>query len=79
MNIYKDIKNSTDLNYLKELDKYVDMDIENVGNESDVIKKMKLKIHNLSSIEEMEKKQIDGLMNLKHRIKKRIQELENGK
>ena len=52
MDIHKQIKESTDIEYLKELDKYVDMGIKNT--DSDVIKKMKAKMRNIT-VEEMEK------------------------
>ena len=35
MDIHKQIKESTDIEYLKELDRYVDMDIESIGKDSD--------------------------------------------
>ena len=34
--INKDIEKSTDIEYLKELERYVDMDIDNIGKDSDV-------------------------------------------
>ena len=40
--INKDIEKSTDIDYLKELERYVNMDIDNIGKDSDVIKKMKM-------------------------------------
>jgi len=72
--INKDIEKSTDVEYLKELERYVDMDIDNIGKDSDVIKKMKAKMRNLS-VEEMEKQQKEGFLNLKNKIQKRISEL----
>lgn len=74
MDIRKQIKESTDIEYLKELDKYVDMDIKNIGTDSDVIKKMKAEMRNIT-IEEMEKQSLDGFNDLKERIKNRISEL----
>ena len=74
MDIRKQIKESTDIEYLKELDKYVDMDIKNIGTDSDVIKKMKAKMRNIT-IEEMEKQSLDGFNDIKKRIKNRISEL----
>ena len=59
IDIYKHIKETNDIEYLKELDKYVDIDIENIGKDSDVIKKMKAKMRNIT-IEEMEKQSLDG-------------------
>ena len=72
--INKDIEKSTDINYLKELERYVDMDIDNIGKDSDVIKKMKAKMRNMS-IEEMEKQQMDGFLSIKNKIQNRISEL----
>lgn len=72
--INKDIEKSTDIDYLKELERYVDMDIDNIGKDSDVIKKMKAKMRNMS-IEEMEKQQKEGFLNLKKKIQNRISEL----
>jgi hypothetical protein len=74
VDINKDIEKSTDIEYLKELEKYVDMDIDNIGKDSDVIKKMKAKMRNLS-VEEMEKQQKEGFLNLKKKIQNRISEL----
>jgi hypothetical protein len=74
MDIHKQIKESTDIEYLKELDKYVDMDIESIGKDSDVIKQMKAKMRNIT-VEEMEKQNLDGFNDLKKRIKNRISEL----
>ena len=33
IDIYKHIKETNDIEYLKELDKYVDIDIENIGKD----------------------------------------------
>ena len=74
MDIYKQIKETTDIEYLKQLDKYVDMDIKNIGTESDVIKNMKAKMRGIS-VQEMEKQNLDGFNDLKERIKNRISEL----
>lgn len=74
IDIYKHIKETNDIEYLKELDKYVDIDIENIGKDSDVIKKMKAKMRNIT-IEEMEKQSLDGFNDIKERIKNRIKEL----
>lgn len=73
--INKDIENSTDIEYLKDLEKYVDIDINNIGNDSEAIKKMKAKMRNMS-IEEMEEKQRSELLKLKKKIQNRISELE---
>jgi hypothetical protein len=74
IDIYKHIKETNDIEYLKELDKYVDIDIENIGKDSDVIKKMKAKMRNIT-VEEMEKQSLDGFNDIKERIKNRIKEL----
>ena len=74
MDIRKQIKESTDIEYLKELDKYVDMGIKNIGTDGDVIKKIKAKMRNIT-VEEMEKQNLDGFNDLKERIKNRISEL----
>jgi len=73
-NINQHIEQSSDIEYLREIEKYVDMDIENIGKDSDVIKKMKAKMRNLS-IEEMEKQQREGFLNLKRKIQNKISEL----
>lgn len=73
--IYSQIENSTDINFLKKLEEYVNMDIENIGKDSDIIKKMKADMRNIS-IEEMEKRQYDGFLKLKEHIQNRIKELE---
>lgn len=72
--INEDIEKSTDIDYLKELERYVNMDIDNIGKDSDIIKKMKAKMRNMS-IEEMEKQQMEGFLNLKKKIQNRISEL----
>lgn len=72
--INKDIEKSTDVDYLKELERYVNVDIDNIGKDSDIIKKMKAKMRNMS-IEEMEKQQMEGFLNLKKKIQNRISEL----
>jgi hypothetical protein len=72
--INEHIEKSTDIDYLKELEKYVDMDIDNIGKDSDVIKKMKAKMRNIS-VEEMEKRQQEGFLKLKMKIQNRISEL----
>ena len=74
MDIHKQIKESTDIEYLKELDRYVDMDIESIGKDSDVIKKIKAKMRNIT-VEDMDKQNLDGFNDLKERIKNRISEL----
>jgi len=58
MDIYQQIKDSTDLEFLKELKSLVDIDINNIGSDSDIIKKMKANMRN-TSVEDMEKKRAD--------------------
>ncbi len=74
LDIYKQIEYTTDIEFLKELDRYVDMDIDNIGKDSIVIKNMKAKMRNVS-IEEMEKQQLVGFIDIKLKIKNRISEL----
>ena len=50
------------------------MDIDDIGKDIIVIKNMKAKMRNLS-IEEMEKKQLVGFLDIKLKIKNRISEL----
>ena len=70
--IYKQINESTDIDFLKELLIYVDMDINNIGkNENDIIIKQKEEMYNLP-IEKVYKKQLDGFTDLKNKIQKRI-------
>lgn len=76
MDIYQQIKDSTDLDFLKELNSLVDIDINNIGSDSDIIKKMKANMRN-TSVENMEKKQLSGLMYIKKKIEKRILKLQN--
>jgi len=72
--IYQEIASATDIEYLKELNKYVDMDIANIGKESEVIRKMKSKMHGLSP-EDYDKKQMTGFTDLKNKIQQKINEL----
>jgi len=73
--IYSDIENSTDIEYLTELEKYVDIDIKKFNNTSDAIKKMKAKMRNMS-VEDMEKEQLESLTKLKNKIQERIKEIK---
>jgi ATP-dependent Clp protease ATP-binding subunit ClpA len=75
--IYSKIRNSNDIDYLKELEKYVDADIENIGKNSSKIKEMKAKMRGMS-VEELEKSQKEGFLDIKNRINKRIKDIENG-
>ncbi len=69
--IIKQVETSNDLDYLRELDRYVDMDIASVGNESDVIKQMKAKMFNMT-VEERERKMLEFFQLLKNKIAERI-------
>ena len=75
LDIYSHIKNSTDIGWLKKLDEYVDIDISNIGSESDEIRKMKAKMREMS-VKDIEKRQLIGFLDLKNKILKRIVELE---
>ena len=78
MDIYFEIENSNDIEYLTELEKFVDIDIANVGKDSDVIKGMKAKMVNMS-VEQMEEERMDEFLKLKKTIQDRISELKKGK
>jgi hypothetical protein len=65
--INSDIEKFTDIIYLKELEKCVDVDIDNIGKDSDVIKKMKAKMRNIS-VDEMEKQSREELLRIKNKI-----------
>jgi len=78
MDIYFEIENSNDVEYLTELEKFVDIDIANVGKDSDVIKGMKAKMVNMS-VEQMEEERMDEFLKLKKTIQDRISELKKGK
>jgi len=69
--IYKQINYSTDIEFLKKLLEYVDIDISNIGNESDIMKKYKETISN-KPIEEIYKKQLIGFTEMKKKIQERI-------
>jgi hypothetical protein len=77
MDIYFEIENSTSIEFLTELEKFVDIDIDNIGKDSDIIKEMKAKMRNMS-IEQMEKTQLNGFTKLKKTIQDRITELKKG-
>lgn len=72
--IYSDIENTTDIDYLIKLSNYVDEDIWNIGKDSDIIKLMKAKMIN-TTVDEMEKKQLDYFNDLKIKIKNRISKI----
>lgn len=70
----KQIGESTSVDSLKQLEKYVDIDIANIGKDSDVIKKMKADMYGIS-YEEIGEKQLAGFMDMKTKIHNRISEL----
>ena len=74
MDIQKHIQEETNLDYLRNLLTYVEMDIANIGKDSPLIRKMKAQMRNLT-VEEMEKQQLEGFTQLKEKIETRIQEL----
>ena len=76
MDIYKQIKNETDVEYLTQLEKYVDMDISNIGSDSEAILKMKAKMAGVTPEKYLEK-QRDTFTKLKETIQKRIKTLNS--
>ena len=74
MDINKQIRETTDIEYLIQLEKYVDMDISNIGNDSERMLSMKAKMYNTTPEKYIEK-QIVGFNNMKKLIQKRIKEL----
>ena len=74
MSLYQQIKDETDIEYLTQLDKYVDIDIANIGAEGETLLKMKAKMHNLTP-EAFLEKQRKELNKLKQTIQNRINEL----
>jgi hypothetical protein len=75
MDIYKQIKNETDVEYLTQLEKYVDIDISNIGSDSEVILKMKAKMIGVTPEEYLEK-QRETFTKLKKTIQDRIKSLK---
>ena len=78
MNIKKDIKNATDIDYLKQLNNYIDMDIENVDKDSHIISKMKADREGVS-IEDYKKKLLKHLNKIKKLTLNQINEIEKNK
>ena len=74
MDMINDVQKSTDLEYLKQLEDCVDIDIKNHAKKSDMIKTMMAKSSGIS-VEEWDKKQLDQFIDLKNKIQKRISEL----
>lgn len=75
--IHQQIAENTSINFLENLEKFVDMDIANLGKESLKIKTMKAKMWN-TSVKAMEERQLKYLLDLKEKIQKRINELKVG-
>ena len=76
IDIYKQINEATDKDYLTQLDKFIDMDIAKIGKDSDEIRAIKAKLFN-TTIEEYEKKQFESFLLLKKYVKQRLNELNN--
>lgn len=74
IDIYEQIEQSTDVDFLNQLKYHVDMDIESLKNESDVIKIMKAKIQNITVLE-MENLRAQYLDNLKKAIQNKLLQL----
>ena len=74
-NKHKQIKNETDVEYLTQLEKYVDIDISNIGSDSEAILKMKADSIGVTP-EKYVEKQRHTFTKLKETIQKRIKELE---
>lgn len=74
IDIHKTITETNDVEYLKELDRYIDIDIQNLKNESNAISELKAKMRNIS-VEKYKTKQEEGLNEIKQIINKRIKEL----
>jgi len=75
MDIYKQIKNETDVEYLTQLEKYVDIDISNIGSDSEVILKMKADMYDITPEKYLEK-QRETFTKLKKTIQDRIKSLK---
>lgn len=73
--VKKDIKESTNLDYLTELYNYLEEDINSINKTSDKIKKIQADMRGIS-VEEMEKLQLKEIKNLKMIIEERISELK---
>lgn len=73
--IYSDINNSFDVNYLKELESHVDTDISNIGKQSPLMRTMMSKMRGITP-EEMDRRALEGFTNIKNLIQARIKFLE---
>jgi len=76
MDIYKQIKNETDVEYLTQLEKYVDMDISNIGSDSEKMLKIKADMIGVTPEKYLEN-QRDIFTKLKETIQKRIKTLNS--
>jgi hypothetical protein len=76
MDIYKQIKNETDVEYLTQLEKYVDMDISNIGSDSEKMLKIKADMIGVTPEKYLEN-QRDTFTKLKETIQKRIKTLNS--
>ena len=72
--IFNQIENSTDIEYLNELEKYIDDDIDNINKDSIKIKQIKAKMRGIS-VDEMDNLKLKELIKLKTSIQNRISEL----
>lgn len=73
-NVFEQIKQETSVEFLKQLLQFIDMDIESIGKDSDIMKKMKSEMRN-KPIEEVEKDELRGFNDLKSKVNERLQEL----
>ncbi len=71
----EDVQNAITLEYLNDLETWIDVDITNIGNGSDAIRHMKAKMHGMT-VEELDRKQLEELTDLKKAVQKRIIELK---
>ena len=69
-----DIEKSTDVEYLKELEQYVDDSIVNIGTGNYKLREMKAKMRNMS-VEDLEEQQLHALTELKLKIANKISKL----
>jgi hypothetical protein len=73
MDIIKDIRKETNVDYLTQLDKFIDMDIENIGKNNLINEKVALM--NGMTLEEYNEKQLIRFKELKSEVQKRIEKL----
>ena len=72
----KDVQKAVTLEYLKDLEKWVDTDITNIGRNSGVRRQLETQYQGISD-EELDKKELEALTDLKKAVQKRIIELKN--